>query len=733
MNRLRNAIIPIIISIVILNACELFQASPLVNTIKERPKAPVLRTESLITRDSVGADWVKIHFSPVADAVDYRVYFTGGSSSDWKQYSDLDIKRSNNANLIEYNVTNLKSNSSYSFCVTAVDGANQESNKSAAITVHTKLQTPVISRDANPINHHTVSFTWDPGTEADASYSYAIFYSENPNIKSAVKIEPGPYGNYKHDVPYDIKFIGAINETNFTINTFEKSNTFYNIWVQAYTGKWGAVTNFSDFSAVKLQRTQISPPALFKVDENLTTASSIALSWESVRGASYYEIRYHKYPESESLDETNWAEKKTEDTRTVIAGLESNTLYVFTIRAHNNSDNYSIYTVRTPSHSTHVEAPDGISGITTSNSIHLSWADKNALKYNLRYRTSQSITSPSVPLFPDSNSQQLNSLRENTQYFFSISAKDLSGGESDKTDFYFFTLLSKPVNPVAAAISPNRINFSWDLKNGATGYIVEAYNSPYSNTSIPFIKTQISDITHYTIEGLSPDTQYHFITKAINSEAVNFNETSPREGEPSDIATATTLLPTPQKLSVAAYSTAIDISWQQVAGADSYKIFYNTSDSFETSAQYNPGYLITGNNYSIQGMESDTTYYLWVQALKNNGNYSPPSQAVYVRTIASSITIIFDFTNPSDPVLQGMPENVIQVTNDSYTVTVMTNGNEWDNSYEWYLFGVEEKFSTGQTFTIDWRLPVGPYELTVVAKQNGIPYSASAQFKVVNR
>jgi hypothetical protein len=714
-----------------LSSCE----SPLLQTIKERPKAPVLSNIS-INRDDVGSDWAVLKFKSVDNASEYRVYYKTETMDNWvsiprdKKLPDDNEQEivwdfisddnepeidNSDSNLLEIKILNLTPDTWYSFYIAAVNDIGRESEKNDDISVYTKLPTPVI-KNTEIRNHYTVNIEWFPVSGADY---YAIYYSNIPLVPD----EPKKW---------------EIKETGYTVNTLEEDTIFY-FWVQAYSVYpdspfWLNRKNDSGLIRIN-RRTQLSTPDL-SIDEDLTTSSSIYMHWAAVSGANSYEIQYSAYS-SESPNERSWSQETVNVTTCVIAELEPNTLYVFKIRALNSSGNNiinnSIFSEETRAYRTRMEPPSVLAKEVTPEKIVLEWTNKNSYDnapYTFKYGTSPSAYSPSITT--NRNSYDFNSLSENTRYYFSISARDLSGYDGKEEEFSCFTLLYKPENLAVETVSEDTVALSWDEKSGADGYIVEVYDS----SSSLIRKTQLGNIIHntsYSVEGLAPNTRYSFAVRAVKEDAIGVNPANHVEGEPSGMVSALTLLSVPQPVIARQLARSIELFWQPAAGTDFYKVFYSTSDSFETAVQYNPEQPVTGVSCTVQGLDTGTDYYFWVQAFNNSGNYSRLSPSIKGSTITSNINIIFDFSDPSefDPVLEGMPENIIQTSRDSYTITVKTGEAGW-NKTEWYLYGVIERHTVGNSFTIDWQLPVGPYELTVVVTKNNIPYSASVQFKVLN-
>jgi hypothetical protein len=276
-----------------------------------------------------------------------------------------------------------------------------------------------------------------------------------------------------------------------------------------------------------------------------------------------------------------------------------------------------------------------------------------------------------------------------------------------------------PTELSAIATSSSSINISW-MALWANKYRI--YRSLSPADSFEVIKEEHNTMA-YPDTSLTDATVYYYKILAINTAG---------ESELSSPISAITLLSTPQSPVVdRQLVTGVTLSWQQVSGATSYKVYYNTTNSFNTATQFSPLQPITNTQCTVTGLIAKNVYYLWLTA-HNDKTYSEPSLSTTSGTIDSSITT--DFKNPSDPVLLlnggAIPDNIRirQIQHDSYVISVESDG--WLIN-KWLLDGIA--VSTGNSYTIDWQIPVGPHVITVIATKNGIPYSAFINFTVVNR
>ncbi|MCL2442504.1 MAG: hypothetical protein FWD13_03465 [Treponema sp.] len=365
----------------------------------------------------------------------------------------------------------------------------------------------------------------------------------------------------------------------------------------------------------------------------------------------------------------------------------------------------------------------------SDNSISLEWdAVLEASEYFIyRSETENGIFTKVNPEIINGTQFTDFGLIHNSKYYYEVSAV-IFGIEGLRSNFLSaVTLLHAPDNLLINHMSDASATLTWNTVNGADGYIVEVHNNQPINEASLLVKTDVINNNNFTISDLIFNTEYHFIVKAVRSE-----QNHRIEGVSSEIVTALTLIPTPQFSNIQYYNTRINLFWNEVPSADFYRVYFNTVNSFDTAMQYE--YDISGNNCSISNLNTGEVFYFWIRAFNFN-NFSILSNEAEGKTITLTVdNIIVDFSIPVNPVIYGMPENIIQAPETNINISLLTSGEGWSNSYHWYLNGVS--LGTGSTFTINWevlqQLQIGQNEITIIATKNQIPYSASVKFKVIN-
>lgn len=184
---------------------------------------------------------------------------------------------------------------------------------------------------------------------------------------------------------------------------------------------------------------------------------------------------------------------------------------------------------------------------------------------------------------------------------FALSA--CGGGGSDSS-----TPPSKPANLTAAA-GDNQVVLNWPSVSHAATYNV------YYGTSTPVTKSSTkitgSVSAPKTVEGLTNGTPYFFAVSAVNSggeSALSVERSAtPSATPPPDI---------PANIRASAGDNQATVSWDSVAGATSYNIYYGTATGIsKTSTQIAD---VTSPQVKT-GLLNGTTYFFVVTAVNANG------------------------------------------------------------------------------------------------------------------
>ncbi|MDD2554041.1 MAG: stalk domain-containing protein [Desulfotomaculaceae bacterium] len=156
--------------------------------------------------------------------------------------------------------------------------------------------------------------------------------------------------------------------------------------------------------------------------------------------------------------------------------------------------------------------------------------------------------------------------------------------------------LSAPEALDATAVSSSQIKLTWDAVSDADYYYVyrsTTYSGSYSKIGTATAKS-------YKDTGLSSETTYYYVVKAVNSSGA---------GDASDVADATTEsaddLSAPEDLEATTLSSSqIKLTWDEVSDADYYYVYRSTS----SSGSYSKIGTATTESYKDTGLSSETKY-----------------------------------------------------------------------------------------------------------------------------
>jgi hypothetical protein len=303
-------------------------------------------------------------------------------------------------------------------------------------------------------------------------------------------------------------------------------------------------------------------------------------------------------------------------TSAVIQNLENNVVYFIWVRAVNNAgrSDYSPPESGTPRLPTVVPSvPGGPVIIAGSSELSVSWqAAELAESYEVWLGTTnnsgqaQKQGGDIIGL-----STAITGLTNGTIYYVWIRAKNIIG----VSDFSP-SASTKPIGNMGAvtvSAGNQQLSISWDAVAGADQY--EIYYST-ANT-MPPSPVQTVSTTTATISYIVNGTTYYVWVRGINAHGAG-GYSSPVIGTPIGNASAPTLIPG---------NARIIVSWNAIAGADQYEVFYGTDvNPPPTAAQTVNAPATTA---TITGLTNGASYNVWIRGktATGTGAYSAPANA----------------------------------------------------------------------------------------------------------
>jgi len=426
------------------------------------PSAPKDLTSETKTETTISITWNK-----VTGAVKYHVYAGTSTGS---------LTLQGNPTTTSFVIEELTANTTYYIAVSAENNTG-EGKKSAVITVTTNQSNKPAAPSglaAGVITENSIAVSWN---SVGGSSGYKVFVG---TTIAGMKVQGNPTG------------------TNFTI-TGLLPNTVYYIAVSTLT-----VSNESQQCTPINVVTKLATPS--GLTAGVKTKNSIAVSWNSVKGASGYNVFAGAAVAGMTL------QGSPTETSYTVTGLSANTAYyiaVSTVTGSDESDQCTPLNVVTKP-----AAPAGlVTGTITSNSITVTWNTVSDVSGYTVYAgtTSQNMMQQGTPT---SASFIITGLTANMTYYIAVSAKNASGEGVQSSPITVATKLTAPTGLVAAQASTSSIQLSWNTVNGAVSYTV------YRSSSVEGTYTNIGTTpgTSYNDTGLSVATDYYYKISVLTSE-----------------------------------------------------------------------------------------------------------------------------------------------------------------------------------------------------------------------
>ena len=350
-------------------------------------------------------------------------------------------------------------------------------------------------------------------------------------------------------------------------------------------------TGASNFSVTKPYNVLPNPPS--PIVNNVTT-SAAQISWETVYGATSYDVFVNGAFVTNTI-------KTTYD----ISGLLYNNRYTVSVVAKSSVGDSTpgattFRTVDLPS------PPEGlqVSNITSS-TLDLSWL---AVPGSITYILDQNDT---IIATTANTFYHCTGLEPNTMYAYKV-AVTTALGESNYSDPVVATTLGIPPMAPTGLSFGNRTSTSftlyWLKQTDSTGYKVYLDGNRVGNVSQPLLFNP-----SFEINNLESGSTHSMTVIAVNQWG---------ESTASQCLTVT-LLPVPTGLNVSNITAnSLDLSWPACSGATSYVIFQN---GFQISTT-------TGTTYNIASLSPNTAYSFQI-AVVNGVDQSTLSDSVKATTL----------------------------------------------------------------------------------------------------
>jgi len=258
----------------------------------------------------------------------------------------------------------------------------------------------------------------------------------------------------------------------------------------------------------------VKPAAPSGLAAGTITSNSIAVTWNTVSGASGYTV----YAGTTS---GNMTQRGTPTAASfTITGLSANTLYYIAVSAKNTAGEgvqSSPITATTAANPSMTAPLNLLAGTITSNSIAVTWSAVSGASGYTVYAgtTSGNMTQQGTAA---TASYTITGLTANTLYYIAVSARDASGEGRQSSPITARTVNTAagsnvPTGLVAEQITNSSIKVAWNAVSGAVSYKV--YRSSSAAGSYANIGTA-SD-TSFNDTGLAVSTDYYYKVSAVTA------------------------------------------------------------------------------------------------------------------------------------------------------------------------------------------------------------------------
>ncbi|MFI5236320.1 MAG: FlgD immunoglobulin-like domain containing protein [Ignavibacteriales bacterium] len=545
--------------------------------------------------------------------------------------------------------------------------------------------------------------------------------------------------SYHVQVSTDVSFnnlvinLSGITDTHYEINSVTESTTYFwrvNATSLVFTSDWSEVWNFTtaEIQSVPLAPVLISPP-----DGTINASLTPVLTWTFVPDADYYQLQVAV---DVSFNNIVFNDSTITDESQQVNALDEETQYYWRVNARNSSgiSNWSsVWDFTTIQGQTIPSVPVLVSPANGATNISLSpvltWSlVANADYYHLQVSLNASFTNI---VFDDSiittASRQINSLTEQTQYFWRVNARNSAGTSNWSSVWSFTTVIQQTIPPAPGLVSP--INgaldeslypiLTWQNISNADFYRLQVATDGTFNNII-YNDSTIS-INYHQIGPLEPATQFFWRVNARNSAGVsnwsivwNFTTVEDENYVPVLISPDDGLNNMP---------LSILCVWDSVNSAEQYQIQVSTQPDFSTT------YIdltTTKTYHQIENLTGGTTYFWRVRA-KVDDNWNLYCAAWIFTTRISTPTYINIDTTIGFPFYEDISNyrssdyRIIGIPGTSYIPIVDflpgALNSEWQSYWDNgapsnYLISYNENnffYSIGKAF---WIINKGPMQIT---------------------
>ena len=326
--------------------------------------------------------------------------------------------------------------------------------------------------------------------------------------------------------------------------------------------------------------------------------------------------------------------------------------------------------------------------------VVLKWSDiPGATAFSIYYGTSPGITKSSTKIANVHSIYVVTNLTPGSTYYFAVAATN-AGTEGALSREVSSTPIDPPPQPAPADVGATAMNGKvelswvpgWDGTNDPTTYTIYYATTPHP-TKASALKLA-NAVSPQQVGGLANDTTYYFVltsTNAVGESGTSFEVSATPKTSPLPAA--------PSGFAAVEGNGAVTLSWNPVAGATSYNIYYGTEYGVNKSS----GTKVTGvtSPHVLSGLSNKTGYFFIVAAVGSGGEGPEAAQTAATPLAATPIQAMLSIPggtfqmgdnvqDPNAPAPYARPVHTVTVSAFSLA-RYETTFAEWKSVYDWAL------------------------------------------------
>ena len=388
--------------------------------------------------------------------------------------------------------------------------------------------------------------------------------------------------------------------------------------------------------SVSLVAAPAQPPA---PSASAQSDTEIEVTWNAVSGATSYKL----YRSTSSGGTYIQVGGDISALRYLDTGLSGSAEYFYQLEACNSA---GCSATRSPAGSATTQAtpvapaqpPAPSASAQSDTEIEVTWSEvSGATSYNLYRSTSSGGTYIQVGGDISALRYLDTGLSGSAEYFYQLEACNRGGCSATRSPAGSATTQATPVAPAqppapsASAQSDTEIEVTWNAVSGATSY--KLYRSTRSDGAYTPIGGDIS-ARRYLDSGRSASTEYFYQLEACNSAGCS--ATRSPAGSATTQATPVAPAQPPAPSASAQSDTEIEVTWNAVSGATSYRLYRST----RSDGAYTPiGGDISARRYLDSGRSASTEYFYQLEACNSAGCSAMRSPAGSATTQATPLSV----------------------------------------------------------------------------------------------